>query len=179
MHLRDELAMHERRAREIRTLLGLSKPSGEWLEILECQAGALRIAFPLEAVVRAELAALLHPLPDTPPWIAGQLHWHTQAVPILHVGLRLGQPEYNHAATDRIVICSFKNNLIGFLVQTIHGPSKIKCSEISDIPQEIPYTNYFIGSIHQNGEVAYIIGIEAMVAFSDIPDIAARESRDV
>lgn len=170
MHLRRELEMHEQRAREIRTLLGLSKPTGEWLEILECQAGPLRVAIPLGEVLRAELAALLSPFPDTPVWIAGQLNWHSATVPVIDMALRLGQSQRDMEPSDRIVICSSNSNLIGFLFQTIHGPARIRCSEIEYPPHGMPCTNYFIGSVNHNDEIVHILGTEAMIAFADLPD---------
>lgn len=175
MHLRRELEMHEQRAREIRTLLGLSKPTGEWLEILVCQAGPMRVAIPLGEVLRAELAARLSPLPDTPVWIAGQLNWHSITVPVIDLARRLGQSERHADPSDRIVICSSNNNLIGFLLQTIYGPARILCSEIEYPPHGMPYTNYFIGSVSHNDEIVHILGTEAMIAFADLP----REGSDV
>lgn len=168
MNLLRELEMHQQRAREIRTQLGLSKPAEPWFEILECQAGSLRVALPLSDVLRAELAVKLSPLPDAPSWMAGQLNWHTQTVPIIDLALRLGESGPDMNPSDRIVICSCKDKLIGFLVQTIFGPLRTPTHDISEPHHEIPYKNYLIGSLSHDDEIVYIVGTEAMLAFADI-----------
>jgi purine-binding chemotaxis protein CheW len=93
--------------------------------------GGMSLALPLSAVEKVELAVELTPLPEAPSVVSGAIDWRGKILPALSMRRRLGLPERELAASDRMVIARSSRRLLALVVDEVLGVSRLEKGELT------------------------------------------------
>lgn len=138
-------------------------------QVLVCQAGAEKIAFPLSLIDEVVPNASLTPLPEAPDWVLGVLNLRGEALPVLDVVARLERRPRETALNDLILVCGAGSRRAGLLVPEVLDVAEFDTStsrSLSDIPQ----APYLLGVAMVEGEQILVLSVSRLLGLSDIPE---------
>jgi purine-binding chemotaxis protein CheW len=68
------------------------------------------------------------PVREAPRYIVGVMNYRGHIVPVMDLGLRLGEPPWSYSIDDYVIIFEQESRLLGIIVNEVHG--------VQEIPQE-------------------------------------------
>lgn len=75
------------------------------------------------------------PIPELPNYIRGILHLRGENIPVIDLGLRLGQTSVEKSATAKVVVLSTADGDLGLIVESIGEIIDLTSADISTIPK--------------------------------------------
>jgi purine-binding chemotaxis protein CheW len=70
----------------------------------------------------------LAPVSEAPDHIIGVMNYRSHIVPVMDLGLRLGEPPWTHSIDDYVIVFQQESSILGIIVNGVHG--------VQQIPQE-------------------------------------------
>lgn len=169
IELRSEVDALERRLHELRAHLTTREPMHGSLDLIECQAGPDRVAFPLRSIERVVPAAALASIPEAPPWVAGLLRLAGATIPVIDVSARLSRAARPMELSDLIVIAVVRGDAkVGLLVQAVHGALKLDAAAFEAPADYVRQAPYLRGAAATAAGVLLLVDLDSLVTSSDV-----------
>jgi purine-binding chemotaxis protein CheW len=85
------------------------------------------VCYAVEASRVREILRLpaLTPVIEAPPYIIGVVNYRGHILPVMDLGLRLGQPRCSYQIHDHVIVLQQESRLLGMLVNEVHGVHEI------------------------------------------------------
>jgi purine-binding chemotaxis protein CheW len=114
-------------------------------------------------------------VPDMPKYVKGVINLRGKVIPIINLRIRFNMDERNYDDRTCIVIVNVKNNLIGFIVDTVLEVVVIPEKEISDPPHfksSGSHDNYVTGIGKVGDHVKILLDAEKIVHQEDLEKVS-------
>ncbi len=161
--LRNEIDALERRLRTMRTEVERAEQLPATMEVLACVMGDSHVGVPLSSVEHVVGIARLCPARDAVPWICGLLDLHGVMIPVVDVGVRLGNPPRKLELSDLIAICTTRQGRVGLWVESVFGVIRIQTAALDrDVP-EIIGAPHLLGLTVVGGKATYLLRLDALL----------------
>jgi purine-binding chemotaxis protein CheW len=161
--IRREIESLEQRLRALHRAVEPDVPLPESIEILHCVAGATHVGVPIENVERVVGIARLSPANDAQPWLRGLLDIRGEMIPVIDVGMRVGQPARVVELGDLIVICTLRGGRIGLWIAAVLGVTQIQTAKLDRTVTELMDAPYLHGVTVVNDHATYLLRNEGLL----------------
>jgi purine-binding chemotaxis protein CheW len=104
------------------------------------------------------------PLPQSPPWMDGLIHYRSQVVPVLNLRARLGVAKAEPDERARIIVFEEPGRQVGVLVDEVGAVTQISRDQLEDAPHGqmgIPAALIY-GLARIEGAVVTMLNLEAL-----------------
>jgi chemotaxis signal transduction protein len=129
---------------------------------LEVIVKGQRYLLPSSVVREVVQMALPQPLADTPDWVMGTIPYGTETVPLVDLGLRLGQG-MTDISPELFVIITDSPSWLGLVTEDVGQVVSIEPASLATPNPEIPCAPFLLASNHgDDGEAVYVISIERL-----------------
>jgi purine-binding chemotaxis protein CheW len=164
-----ERAQLERRleilTREILSLKRLLRADPEPLPAADYDALTVVVATELYAIAIPAIREVVElvwpdPLPDTPPWVLGSIHYADEQVPIVDLRRRLLGEATPWTLTTKLVLIDF-GALRGLVVDSLEDLVRVAVDRVTRPPADIPQSPFLLGSLRpEAGRTVHLLSLE-------------------
>lgn len=126
---------------------------------LEVIVGGRRYLLPSGSIREVVQMALPQPLADTPDWVMGTIPYGTETVPLVDLGLRLGQG-MTEISPELFVVITDSPCWLGLVTEGVGEVVSIQPASLATPDPEIPCAPFLLASNHgDDGEAVYVMSI--------------------
>lgn len=142
------------RAKQLRGRMASAEPAAAPLVFVAFSKGQQRYGIPVSDVVEVQAMEQFCPVPGTPPFIAGVIHWRGDVLSLLDLGKLFGIPESGLADIHVCLIVEAAGRRVAVVALEIEDIFAVPRTEIKptpDLPSNIP-TEWVLG-VHDNNRL--------------------------
>lgn len=142
------------RAKQLRGRMTTAEPAEAPLVFLAFNKGSQRYGIPVDDVIEVQALDYFSPVPRTPPFISGVIHWRGDVLALLDIGRLFGIPESGLADVHVCLIVEGGGHRVALVVTEIEEIYAVPKSEIKtapELPGNIPQ-DWILG-VHDNNRM--------------------------
>lgn len=148
-------------------------------QYLQLQAQELSCGIPLHQVNKIFSLMALTAVPKTPHYLAGIFNYHGSIVPVIDLGLRLGQkPATAYTSHTPVVLCNTLENeaFLGLIVSSVGNVIELSHNHLHLAPQFSGKALPFSSVYQQQQQVCFLLNADALLnssltqLYSVLPD---------
>lgn len=143
-----------RRAKQLRGRLTKTEPAEAPLVFLAFNKGNQRYGIPVDDVIEVQALDYFNPVPRTPPFVSGVIHWRGDVLALLDIGKLFEIPESGLADVHVCLIIEASGHRVALVVSEIEEIYAVPTSEIKaapELPGNIPQ-DWILG-VHDNNRM--------------------------
>jgi chemotaxis signal transduction protein len=155
----------EQLTRELLQLKSLLRGAPEPLpeadyDALTVEVAEDRYALPVEAITEVLEFVWPDPLPNTPAWILGSIHYADEQVPVVDVRRRLLDEATPWSLSTKLVLVEY-GVLRGLAVDAVDELVRVPVDRITRPPADIPQSPFLLGSLRpEAGRTVHLLSLE-------------------
>lgn len=155
----------ENLTRQVLQLQSLLRTEPEPLPELDYDALTVEIAGERYAIPIAAIAEVLEfvwpdPLPGTPPWILGSIHYADEQIPIVDVRRRLLDEATPWSLSTKLVLAEH-GTLRALVVDAVSDLVRVAVDRVTRPPADIPQSPFLLGSLRsEEGRNVHLLSLE-------------------
>lgn len=135
-------------------------------QYLQLQVPNITCGIPLHQVKKIFSLMALTAIPEAPHYLAGVFNYQGSLVPVMDLGLRLGQtPLAAYTSNTCVVLCNTPENetFLGLIVGSVGNVIEISHSEIHLAPQFPGKLSPFSGIYRQQRQICFLLNTDALL----------------
>lgn len=107
----------------------------------------------------------LTPVPKAPEFIEGVINLRGAVIPIVDMRLRFDVAVEGNERSERIIICSVANKIIGLIVDEVDEVRRYSRQEIQPSPQFLKGkgSEFFLGVCRKDGQLVMLVDLERIL----------------
>jgi len=137
--------------------------------------GDTHFGVPILQVLRIIRLAPITRVPRAPRFLEGVINYHGQLAPVVDLHKRLALPEVEYGDAARILIVELGTQIIGMLVDSIIGITRLPENDIHPPPEMVAQVNgvYLTGVAHQDERLMVILDLSRVLAAEEVKEMDA------
>ncbi len=150
--------------REVLQLKSLLRAEPEPLPELDYDALTVEIAadqyaIPIAAIVEVLEFVWPDPLPDTPPWVLGSIHYADEQIPIIDVRRRLLDEATPWSLSTKLVLAEH-GTLRALVVDAVGDLVRVAVDRVTRPAADIPQSPFLLGSLRpEAGRTVHLLSL--------------------
>ncbi len=139
--------------------------------------GSTRFGIPILQALRISHVLPITRVPGAPPFLEGVVNDQSQVVPLVDLRKRLGlaeiQPQSTPNDRERILMVEVDNQVIGMLVTSVVGISRIPAAAIQPPPPMVAQVNgvFLTGVVQSDTQLTMILNLTHVLTVDEISDV--------
>jgi chemotaxis signal transduction protein len=139
-----------------------SVKTGCSLRVLEIMVAGGFYLLPIEPVREVVAMAWPEPLPQSPAWVLGTVHYGTQPVPLIDLGLRLAR-QPTAVKPELLMVITDTPHWLGLVVSHAGQVQELDTGTLSSAGPEIPHAPFVLGMTrHDAGDPVHLLSVASL-----------------